>query len=90
MSDKNKTFQAVRALLSSQEQRDKLYNLRDIQFSDENRNISVALGCDDIGTAVRNLNRELSISDKKSGKPTVYLEMAKIAMKTGNTQLRDF
>ena len=85
MSDRNKTFHAVKALLSLQDQRDKLYNLTDLQFSDQNRNISVGLGFDDI----RNLNREISISNQRCAKPRVYLEMAKIAMRNGNIELRD-
>ena len=88
MSDRNKTFQTVRAMLSLRDTGDKSHNLRDFHFSDGNRNIPVTMGFD-IGTAVENFNREIAISNKKNCKPTVYMEMAKYTMRRENIDLRE-
>ena len=90
MSDMNKTFQAVSALLSLQQEGEKVFNLRDFQFSDKNRNIPVSLASHQNGTEMRNDSQQFERSSKPSLKATVYLELAKSSMRKGELELRDF
>ena len=90
MSDRKNTFHTVQALLALQEEKDKVYNLRELQFSDENRNISVSLGYDDIGTTVKNVKREIANSKEKHFKPRVYMDLAKHAINRENFEIRNF
>ena len=89
MSDKNKTFQAVTALLSLQEEGEKIYNPRDFQFSDKNRNIPVSLASHDIGTERKNDSQQFERPSKPPLKATVYMELAKSSMRKGDLELRD-
>ena len=90
MPDKNETFQAVSALLSLQEEGEKVYNLRDFQFSDKNRNIPVSLASHHSGTERKHDSRQFERSSKPSLKATVYMELAKSSMRKGKLELRDF
>ena len=89
MADENKTFQAVEALLSLQEEGEKIYNLRDFQFSDKNRNIPVSLAAHHNGTENINASHQSEIPSKPPLKATVYMELAKSSMRKGNLELRD-
>ena len=88
MPDKNETFQAVSALLSLQEEGEKVYNLRDFQFSDKNRNIPVTLASHHSGIERKNDSQQFE--SKPSLKATVYMELAKSSMRKGKLELRDF
>ena len=89
MPDKNETFQAVSALLSLQEEGEKVYNPRDFQFSDKNRNIPVCLASHHSGTEGTNDCGQFERSSKPSLKATVYMELAKSSMRKGKLELRD-
>ena len=89
MPDKNETFQAVSALLSLQEEGEKVYNLRDFQFSDKSRNIPVCLASHHSGTEGINDCGQFERSSKPSLKATVYMELAKSSMRKGKLELRD-
>ena len=89
MAEKNKTFQAVSALLCLQEEADKIYNLRDFQFSDKNRNIPVCLASHHNGTEYKNASQQFERPSKPPLKATVYMELAKSSMRKGNLELRD-
>ena len=89
MTDRNKTFQAVAALISLQEEGEKIYNLRDAQFSDKNRNIPVTFGVDDIGAEIKKVNTEVKSSPRIPLKSIFYMELAKSLMRKGENELRD-
>ena len=91
MAEKNKTFQAVAALLSLQEEGEKVYNLRDFQFSDKNRNIPVSLASHQSNaTESKNDSQQFMRSRPPPLKATVYMELAKSSMRKGQLELRDF
>ena len=89
MTEKNKTFQAVEALLALQEEGEKVYNLRDFQFSDKNRNIPVSLASHHNDMESKHASQQCEIPSKPPLKATVYMELAKSSLRKGNLELRD-
>ena len=90
MSEKNKTFQAVAALLSLQEEKEKIYNLGDFTFSDKNRNIPVCPASHHSELERKHDSQQFDRQSKSPLKATVYMELAKSSMVKGKLELRDF
>ena len=90
MAEKNKTFQAIAALLSLQEEGEKIYNLSDFQFSDKNRNIPVSLASHLDATQSKNESQQFEIPSTPPLKAIFYMELAKSSMRKCQLELRDF